>query len=107
MTEIIDDMVRETEPEKIKDNRRRYKGVCPLCGKENWICKSVAMEVGINSGHGRCLGCGTFMHIQFNTERQEMDLEPFEEYIKREQAKKDVDAIAESMGYGGIFKDDE
>ena len=107
MTEIINDMAQETEPEKIKDNRQRYKAICPICGKENWICMSVAMEIGINSGHGSCLGCGTFMHIQFNAERQEMDLETFEEYVKREQAKQDMDAVAESMGYGGLFRNDE
>lgn len=91
----------------VKDDQRRYKGMCPVCGKENWICKSIAMEIGINSGHGSYLGCGTFMHIQFNAERQEMDLEPFEEYLKREQAKRDADAVAESIGCGGIFTDDE
>ncbi len=107
MTEIISGMAQETEPKKIRDDRQRYKGICPIYGKENWICKSIAMEIGINSGHGSCLGCGTFMHIQFNTERQEMDLEPFEEYVKCEQAKRDADAVAESMGYGGLFGNDE
>lgn len=71
---------------KTQDNRRRYKGICPICGKENWICMSIAMQMGINSGHGSCLGCGTFMHIQFNEERQEMDLESFDEYTKRKEA---------------------
>lgn len=76
---------------KIKDDRRRYKGICPICGKENWICMSIAMEMGINSGHGSCLGCGTFMHIQFNAERQEMDLEPFSVYETRLRNKEKYD----------------
>ena len=32
------------------------------------------MEMGINQGAGRCLNCNTLMSIQFNEERQEMDL---------------------------------
>lgn len=75
----------------IKDDRRRYKGICPICGKENWICMSIAMEMGIDIGHGSCLGCGTFMHIQFNAERQEMNLEPFSEYETRMRNKEKYD----------------
>lgn len=25
-------------------DEKRYKGICPVCGKELWICKSVAMQ---------------------------------------------------------------
>lgn len=74
---------------------------CPVCGKENWICKSIAMEMGINTGHGACLGCKTFLHITFNPERQEMDLERFEDYEKSQKARDDVDKIAGNPGYGG------
>ena len=70
-------------------------------GKENWICKSIAMEMGINTGHGACLGCKTFLHITFNPERQEMDLERFEDYEKSQKARDDVDKIAGNLGYGG------
>ncbi len=57
-----------------KDKRPRYKGICPECGHELWICKSIFMEMGINQGAGRCLNCNTLLRIQFNEERQEMDL---------------------------------
>lgn len=60
MGEIIDRMAQDTESHEPKDTRQRYKGICPVCGKENWICKSLAMEMGINTGVGRCLGCDTF-----------------------------------------------
>ena len=72
-----------------------------MCGKENWICKSLAMEMGINTGHGAYLGCKTFLHITFNPERQEMDLERFEDYEKSQKARDDVDKIAGNLGYGG------
>lgn len=72
-----------------------------MCGKENWICKSLAMEMGINTGVGRCLGCDTFLHITYNPERQEMDLERFEDYQNSKKARDDVDKIAGNVGYGG------
>ena len=62
---------------------KRYKGVCPVCGKIMWFCKSVLMEMGVNTGSGACLGCNTFLHVTFNSEHQEMDLERFEDYKKR------------------------
>lgn len=101
MKEVIEQMKQETKPIGDRDNRKRYKGVCPVCGKENWICKSIAMEMGINTGHGACLGCKTFLHITFNPERQEMDLERFEDYEKSQKARDDVDKIAGNLGYGG------
>ena len=101
MGEIIDRMVKDTEGHIQKDTRQRYKGVCPVCGKENWICKSLAMEMGINVGTGSCLGCGTFMHITFNPKRQEMDLERFEDYTGSERARQDTNRIAGNVGYGG------
>lgn len=80
---------------------KTIKGICPVCGKENWICKSLAMEMGINTGVGRCLGCDTFLHITYNPERQEMDLERFEDYQNSKKARDDVDKIAGNVGYGG------
>lgn len=35
-----------------QDKRPRYKGICPECGHELWICKSIFMEMGINQGAG-------------------------------------------------------
>ena len=101
MGEIIDRMAQDTESHEPKDTRQRYKGICPVCGKENWFCKSLAMEMGINTGVGRCLGCDTFLHITYNPERQEMDLERFEDYQNSKKARDDVDKIAGNVGYGG------
>ena len=101
MGEIIDHIAQDTQSKEYEDARKRYKGVCPVCGKENWICKSIEMEMGINTGHGACLGCKTFLHITFNPERQEMDLKRFEDYEKSQKARDDVDKIAGNLGYGG------
>lgn len=107
MSKAIEQMKQQTCPAGPEDKRKRYKGVCPVCGKENWICKSIAMEMGINTGHGSCLGCHTFMHIKFNPERQEMDLERFEDYKNSQQSRKDMDAIAGNTGYGGQDDDEQ
>lgn len=45
------------------------------------------MELGVNAGHGNCLGCNAFLRVRFNPERQEMDLERFEDYLKRKNEK--------------------
>ena len=66
-----------------------HKGICPVCGKTNWICKSIAMELGVNTGIGHCLGCNTFLNVKFNEERQEMDLEIYEDYVKRTSEKEE------------------
>lgn len=55
-----------------QDKRPRYKGICPECGRELWICKSILMEIGINQGAGRCLHCKTFLSIRFNEEEMEL-----------------------------------
>lgn len=48
-----------------------------------WIRKSVFMEMGANVGSGTCPDCETFLHIIFNPEREEMDLERFEDYQEK------------------------
>jgi transcription elongation factor Elf1 len=74
----------------LMDNRKRYEGICPKCGKTMYICKSIAMIEGINTGTGNCPQCGLFLHMKFNQEEQRMDLEPFEDYAKRQQARTEV-----------------
>lgn len=63
------------------DKRPKYRGICPKCGKEMWICKSWAMEMGINTGAGTCPRCGILVHIKYNEKSGGMDLERFEDYI--------------------------
>ncbi len=65
-------------------DEKRYKGICPVCGKELWICKSVAMQIGWNVGTGICTGCKTLLCIEYNPERQEMDLMEVEKYVERQ-----------------------
>lgn len=68
---------------KNKDERPRYKLICPACGSELWICKSIAMEVfGSSRGHGSCHKCNEFLALQFDEEKQEFKAELWSEYMK-------------------------
>ncbi len=78
----------------MENQQKRYRGQCPFCGKELWICKSILMEMGINTGGGSCIGCGKYLHIAFDKVKQEMQCEPFEAYVERE-------GRMEAAGYAG------
>lgn len=63
----------------MKDNRKRYKIICPYCGKVQYACKSIAHEMGMSDiGHGTCLSCKGFMRLIFNEETQEMKAKQWE-----------------------------
>lgn len=81
MKEVIDQIKKEAVG--VNDHRKRYPGVCPKCGKEMYICKSIAMIEGINTGTGTCIGCGLFLHIEFDSANQRMKLQSFEEATKQ------------------------
>jgi len=80
---------KQGEKERIKDTRLRYKGICPVCGAELWICKSIMMiDFGQNMGHGSCYQCNTFLHLTFNEDQQAFDTETWDDYMKRERKEK-------------------
>lgn len=66
--------------------KSRYKGICPVCGKILYICKSIAMENGINIGHCCCLQCKNPLSVTFDKKRQEMNLKLTSDYIARKEA---------------------
>ncbi len=76
-------------------DNKRYRGTCPKCGHELWICKSIGMQLGINIGHGRCPECDTFMRISFDGKKQEMQMEEWEtEKYKEEIPERDKNETA-------------
>lgn len=61
------------------DNRKRYKINCPYCGKEQYACKSIMHEWGIqDAGHGTCLECNEFMKLIYNAETDTMTADKWE-----------------------------
>lgn len=64
--------------------KQRYKGICPECGGTLWICKSIMQEMGLsNMGHGTCIHCNTFLHLEFNEDKQEFDCTDWEKYRRQ------------------------
>ncbi len=64
---------------EVKDNRKRYKIICPYCGKVQYACKSIMHELGIeDAGHGGCLECKGFMKLLYNAESDTMTAEKWE-----------------------------
>lgn len=77
-----------------------YKGVCPVCGKTIRICKSIRIEMGANTGSGVCPGCKKLLHMTFNEERKEMNLERFKDYQKRHGKECEANAKTDGKGSG-------
>ena len=46
------------------DERPLYDFSCPACGHEMSAAKSLCMQMGINSGSGRCLRCKTYFRLK-------------------------------------------
>ncbi len=62
------------------DMSKRYKIICPYCGKVQYACKSVFHELGVEAGgYGRCLGCRKAMRLVFSERLQAMKAERWEE----------------------------
>jgi transcription elongation factor Elf1 len=50
---------------KRKVFKERYDFKCAKCGKELWAAPSIMMTgFGMNQGHGSCLKCKTFLHLE-------------------------------------------
>lgn len=98
MGEVIEQLKETTTPMGATDTRERYPGTCPKCGQKMFICKSIAMVMGINTGTGTCRACGLFMHIEFNSESKSMELEPFDRYVDRIHARQSVEGKKNEEG---------
>lgn len=72
-----------------EDNMKRYECKCPVCGRIFWACKSIAQEDWnmLEAGHGSCPGCNTFHNLTFDKENQRMVVTPWEEFIKKQEAR--------------------
>ena len=65
--------------EEGKDNRKRYKVICPYCGKVQYACKSIMHDLGIeDAGHANCIECKGFMRLIFVKKADKMTAEKWE-----------------------------
>ncbi len=62
-----------TKPEKLPNDyevKEQYELSCAKCAREQMARPSIMMHgFGINSGHGSCLECGTFLHLMIDIEQ--------------------------------------
>lgn len=71
----------ETETEQ-----KRYPCRCAVCSYEFHAAKSILMEDwGMNSGHGSCPGCKTFLHLEMSDSGESMRSEKWEKWLARTQ----------------------
>ncbi len=62
-----------------EDSRKRYKIICPYCGRVQYACKSIFHEMGIyDAGHGSCLDCKKPMGLAYNPETDTMQADKWE-----------------------------
>lgn len=64
-------------PEELKES---YEFTCVTCGYEQMAAPSIVMELGINSGHGSCLNCNTFLHLEIAPNGEFMISQAWDEY---------------------------
>lgn len=70
-----------------EDLKDKYPFTCPECGAEQVAEPSMLMGMGINEGHGSCLKCHEFLHLEIIPGGQ-MKAVPWEDYV--EQLRNDV-----------------
>ena len=66
----------------------RMKTQCSECLYPFEAAPSIAMQMGMNVGHGTCPKCNTFLAIQ-RLDDQFATTEPWQQYIDREMAKEE------------------
>lgn len=67
--------------------KKSYEFECPKCKKELWAKPSMMMtQFGINSGHGTCLDCKTFFHLEIagGINGKKMIAEIWDDWLKKQ-----------------------
>ncbi len=62
--------------------KKSYDFTCVVCGYEQCAKPSMMMDVfGINSGHGSCLRCRTFLHLEIEPDGEFMISQDWDEHL--------------------------
>ena len=60
-----------------------YPFTCPVCGNEQMARPSLFMQTGMmNTGHGSCLNCNTFLQLEIAPENDRMIAEDFDKWLE-------------------------
>jgi len=67
----------------------QYDFKCPKCGHEQSASPSICMGMGMNHGHGSCINCKTFLHLEIidAMHGSEMKAILWDEYLKKKEKK--------------------
>lgn len=67
----------------------RYNFKCHSCGQEQSASPSISMRMGMNHGHGSCMKCKTFLHLEIidDMHGSEMKAILWEDYLKKNEDK--------------------
>lgn len=61
-----------------------YPFTCPTCGDEQMAKPSLIMrDFKMNIGHGSCLECGTFLHLEIAPENDRMIAQDWDDYMEK------------------------
>ncbi len=66
--------------------KEKYNFICCNCGYEQGVKPSIMMTgFGINSGHGSCLSCGEFLHLEIEggLDGENMVSELWDDFLKK------------------------
>jgi hypothetical protein len=76
-------IMKSTNP--LPDNRPRYPGICPHCGKELDICLSILQQDfgNYDLGFGSCIYCQKSLHLTFDPENKRFITEPWGDYLQK------------------------
>ncbi len=69
--------------------KERYEFICPKCGYKQWAKPSTMMTgFGMNSGHGNCLKCKEFLHLEIEggLNGEKMISEFWDDFLKKHKA---------------------
>lgn len=68
----------------MKKPKNAYDFICPKCEADQYLVPSMAMEMGMNLGHGSCLKCKTFLHLELDDlGKQTAKAEIWDDYVQR------------------------
>lgn len=56
-------------------NEKRYKIICPSCGRVQYACKSILQKMGLSVGYAACFYCNEMMQLIYCYETDSMTAE--------------------------------
>lgn len=67
--------------------KERYNFICPNCKYEQSAAPSMFMEMGLNLGHGTCMKCKMFLHLEIvpDINGDSMSAVSWDEHMEKEK----------------------